>query len=120
MTTARLAKEMRLTILATTRNFTKRDKLKVTGVDHVIIDDGDIVEQVRELYPDGVDRVLELIGIQTLLNSLKTAKQGGIVDRNFLVLSFFVSMPKLLTRRGNEQIFKPIFTVHKTIQLMRW
>ena len=79
MTTARLAIDMRLTVLSTTRNPNKIDKLKANGVDHVIIDDGDIDGQVRELYPDGVDRVLELIGTKTLLNSLKTAKRGGIV-----------------------------------------
>jgi NADPH2:quinone reductase len=79
MTTARLAKDMGLSILSTTRNPNKADKLKANGVDHVIIDNGDVVGQVRELYPDGVDRVLELIGTKTLLNSLKTAKRGGIV-----------------------------------------
>ena len=79
MTTARIAKEMGLTILSTTRNPKKIDKLKANGVDHVIIDDGDVVGQVRELYSDGVDRVLELIGTKTLLNSLKSAKRGGIV-----------------------------------------
>jgi len=79
MTTARLAKDMGLTLLSTTRNPNKRDKLKANGVDHVIIDDGDVAGQVRELYPDGVDRVLELIGTKTLLNSLKSAKRGGIV-----------------------------------------
>ena len=79
MTTARLAKDMGLKILSTTRNPNKRDKLKVNGVDHVIIDDGDVAGQVRELFPDGVDRVLELIGTRTLLNSLKSAKRGGIV-----------------------------------------
>ena len=79
MTTARIAKDMGLTILSTTRNPKKIDKLKANGVDHVIIDDGDVVGQVRELYSDGVDRVLELIGTKTLLNSLKSAKRGGIV-----------------------------------------
>jgi NADPH:quinone reductase-like Zn-dependent oxidoreductase len=79
MTTARLAKDMGLTILSTTRNPNKRDRLKANGVDHVIIDDGDVAGQVRELCPDGVDRVLELVGTKTLLNSLKSAKRGGIV-----------------------------------------
>ena len=79
MTTTRLAKDMGLTILSTSRNPNKINKLKANGVDHVIIDDGDVVGQVRELYPDGVDRVLELIGTTTLLNSLRTAKRGGIV-----------------------------------------
>lgn len=79
MTTARLAKDMGLTILSTSRNPDKADKLKANGVDHVIIDYGDVVGHTRELYPDGVDRVLELIGTKTLLNSLKAAKRGGVV-----------------------------------------
>ncbi len=79
MTTARLAKDMGLTILSTTRNPNKVAKLKANGVDHVILDGGSVVKRVRDLYPNGVDRVLELIGTTTLLDSLKTAKSGGIV-----------------------------------------
>ena len=79
MTTARLAKDMGLTVLSTSRNPNKSDKLRANGVDHVIIDNGDVVEEVHALYPEGVDRVLELIGTKTLLNSLKSAKPGGIV-----------------------------------------
>jgi NADPH:quinone reductase-like Zn-dependent oxidoreductase len=45
MTTARLAIDMGLAILSTTRNPNKRDKLKANGVDHVIIDDGDVAGQ---------------------------------------------------------------------------
>jgi NADPH2:quinone reductase len=34
---------------------------------------------VRALYPQGVDRVLELIGTTTLLDSLKAAAKQGVV-----------------------------------------
>ena len=79
MTTTRLAKEMGLTVLATTRNPQKADKLRANGVDHVVIDDGRIHQKVREIVPNGVDRVLELVGTVTLRDSLKCAAAGGIV-----------------------------------------
>jgi NADPH:quinone reductase-like Zn-dependent oxidoreductase len=34
---------------------------------------------VREVCPSGVDKVLELVGMATLLDSLRCAKQPGIV-----------------------------------------
>ncbi|MCB0036160.1 MAG: zinc-binding dehydrogenase, partial [Anaerolineales bacterium] len=79
MTTTRLAKEMGLTVLATTRNPQKADKLRANGVDHVVIDDGRIHQKVCEIVPNGVDRVLELVGTVTLRDSLKCATVGGIV-----------------------------------------
>lgn len=102
MTAARLAKDMGLTILSTTRNPDKRDKLEANGVDHVIIDDGDVAGQVQELYPDGVDRVLELIGTKTLLNSLKSAKRGDVVCMTGILggewtLTYFTPMEDIPT-----------------------
>jgi len=79
MLTTRLAKGMGLTVLATTRNPAKADKLRRNGADSVLIDDGTIVEQVQRIFPDGVDRVLELVGTTTLRDSLQCAKRGGIV-----------------------------------------
>ena len=79
MTTTRLAKKMGLIIFATTRNPAKAERLRENGVDHILIDDGAIVKQVREIVADGVDLVLELIGTVTLLDSLQCARSGGIV-----------------------------------------
>lgn len=79
MTTTRLAKEMGVTILATTRNPQKADKLRANGVDHVVIDNGRIHKKIREIVPGGVDRVLELVGTVTLRDSLKCVAAGGIV-----------------------------------------
>ena len=50
-----------------------------SGADQVFIDTGSIAEQVREVGPGGVDKVLELIGTTTLKDSLHCARQGGIV-----------------------------------------
>jgi NADPH:quinone reductase-like Zn-dependent oxidoreductase len=46
---------------------------------HVLIDSGTIAQDLREFYPAGVDKVLELIGTTTLKDSLRCARQGGIV-----------------------------------------
>jgi len=45
----------------------------------VFIDTGSIAEQVKEVCPKGVDKVLELVGTTTLKDSLRCAKQRGIV-----------------------------------------
>jgi NADPH:quinone reductase-like Zn-dependent oxidoreductase len=79
MCATQLAKRFGLTVIATTRNQTKIETLKNNGVDHVVIDKGVIVDSVRKLFPDGVDRVLELVGTVTLLDSLQCTAPGGIV-----------------------------------------
>ena len=40
---------------------------------------GCIAGQVKEVFPRGVDKVLELIGSTTVQNSLRCTKQRGIV-----------------------------------------
>lgn len=79
MAATSIAKNMGLRVISTTRNPDKIEQLKEHGVDQVIVDDGAIVSKLRESFPDGVDRVLELVGNSTLRDSLKCAKPGGIV-----------------------------------------
>ena len=79
MTTAVLAKQRGLTVLATTRNPNKTTALEAVGVDHVIIDDGQIAERVRIVFPDGVDNALELIGTPTLPDTLAATRVHGVV-----------------------------------------
>ena len=79
MASAQLAKRFGLTVIATTRNPAKIEALKNNGVDHVVIDKGVIFDSVRQLFPNGVDRVLELVGTATLLDSLKCVTPGGLV-----------------------------------------
>jgi len=66
-------------IAATTRNPDREDLLRSSGVDQVFIDTGSIAEQVMEVCANGVDKVLELVGTTTLKDSLRCAKQRGIV-----------------------------------------
>ena len=68
-----------LTVSATTRSAAKKDALIAAGAEHVLLDEGTIVEQAHRLYPSGFDRVLELIGTTTLRDSLQATRRGGIV-----------------------------------------
>lgn len=79
MLSCQLAKSYGLTVISTTRNPDKKQALLDNGVDHVVIDNGNVKEQVREIYPEGVNKVLELIGTRTLKDSLKCIAQKGLV-----------------------------------------
>ena len=77
--TIALARAAGLELTATTRSATKADELVAAGATHVLVDDGSIAHKARAIYPDGFDRVLELVGATTLLDSLQAARRGGIV-----------------------------------------
>jgi NADPH2:quinone reductase len=79
MATAVLAKRRGMTVLATTRNPSKADALRGVGVDHVVIDDGEVAPRVREIVPEGVDDALELIGTPTLRDTLRATRLHGVV-----------------------------------------
>ena len=68
-----------LELTATTRSATKADELVAAGATHVLVDDGSIVDKARAIYSNGFDRVLELVGTTTLLDSLQAVRRGGIV-----------------------------------------
>jgi NADPH2:quinone reductase len=79
MLACQLAKHYGLTVIATTRNADKEIHLKENGADHVLIDNDEIRSKLKSLYPAGVDKVLELIGISTLKDSLQCIRTKGIV-----------------------------------------
>jgi NADPH:quinone reductase-like Zn-dependent oxidoreductase len=79
MAAAIVAKQRKMTVLATTRNPGKSAALTDIGVDHVLIDDGAVAPQVREIFPGGVDTALELVGTPTLPDTLLATKQHGVV-----------------------------------------
>ena len=74
-----MAKNAGLKVISTTRSEAKIDFLNKLGATDVIVDQVQIAGEIRKRYPQGVDRVLELIGASTLLDSLKTVRRGGIV-----------------------------------------
>lgn len=80
MTAARMAKQLGTTVIATTRRPERCQVLLDNGADHALVDGGELVESLRQVIPDGVDRVLELVGTVTLRDSLRCArKPGGVV-----------------------------------------
>ena len=79
MATAVLAKRIGMTVLSTTRSNAKAKALEHIGVDHVLIDDGNVAGAVRRLYPQGVDGALELVGTPTLPDTLRCVRVHGVV-----------------------------------------
>ena len=79
MATAILAKQRGMTVLSTTRDAGRAASLSAIGVDHVIIDDGDVAAQVRRIVPAGVDTALELVGTPTLPDTLRSVRVHGVV-----------------------------------------
>jgi NADPH:quinone reductase-like Zn-dependent oxidoreductase len=79
MATAILAKQRKMTVFSTTRNPGKTDVLTAIGVDHVLVDDGEVAAQVRAILPEGVDTALELVGTPTLPDTLRSVRVHGVV-----------------------------------------
>jgi len=76
---AAIAKSHGISVVSTTRKMEREKLLLENGADVVVVDDGQIAERVREKTGGGVNKVLELIGTTTLLDSLRCAKKHGIV-----------------------------------------
>jgi NADPH:quinone reductase-like Zn-dependent oxidoreductase len=76
---AAIAKSHGAIVSSTSRNPDRERLLRKAGADEVFIDTGTIAGEVKKVLPGGVDKVLELIGTTTLKDSLRCAKQGGIV-----------------------------------------
>ncbi len=76
---ASIAKDLGATVLATTRQPERAADLTAHGVDHPVVDTGEIVNQVRRIVPDGVDAALELVGTPTLPDTLAATRVHGTV-----------------------------------------
>lgn len=74
-----LAKMQGMTVYSTTRRPEGAELLRSVGVDHVIIDDGEIAGRVRELMPKGVDGAVELVGVNVMKDTLRAVRTGGTV-----------------------------------------
>jgi NADPH:quinone reductase-like Zn-dependent oxidoreductase len=92
---AAIAKDYGLTVFSTTRNPQRTKALSDLGVDHPIVDNGDVAAKVREIVPDGVNAALELIGTNVLPDTLKaTAVHGtvcftGMLSDNWTIPDFY-------------------------------
>jgi NADPH:quinone reductase len=74
-----IAKQEGVTVLTSTRSASKVALLTELGAARVLIENGNLSEEVRAFYPDGIDGVLDIIGNSTLLDSLRMARKGGRV-----------------------------------------
>jgi NADPH:quinone reductase-like Zn-dependent oxidoreductase len=79
LSAATIAKDLGATVLSTTRSVERAGELRAAGVDHPLVDNGTLAEQVRELMPDGVDAALELVGCSVLADTLRTVRRRGTV-----------------------------------------
>jgi NADPH:quinone reductase len=73
-----LAKDRGMTVVATTRRPERLDALRRVGVDHPVLDDGEIAAAVRAIVPGGVDVSLELVGVDTLPDTLRAPAVHGV------------------------------------------
>ncbi|MFJ9180604.1 alcohol dehydrogenase catalytic domain-containing protein [Streptomyces sp. NPDC102360] len=79
LSAAGIAKDLGATVLSTTRSEARARELRAAGVDHPLVDNGTVADQVRELMPDGVDAALELVGCSVLPDTLHTVRRHGTV-----------------------------------------
>jgi NADPH:quinone reductase len=79
LSAATMAKDIGATVISTTRHANRSDELRAIGVDHPIVDDETIVQQVRGLAPNGVDAALELVGCTVLPDTLGCVRLHGTV-----------------------------------------
>jgi NADPH:quinone reductase-like Zn-dependent oxidoreductase len=93
-------------VIATTRNPARAAALRDNGAAHVLIDTGAIAAQLREVAPDGVDKVLELIGTTTLMDSLRCAKPHGVV-----------CMVGMVGNKWSFDDFSPMEAIPSTVRL---
>ena len=101
-----LAKQLGMKVIATTRSARKESLLKALGADAVVIDKGQISEEVMQLHPEKVDKVIELLGNSSLADSLKYLRPMGSI-----VLAGF------LGGLGPLESFHPIFQIPNGIRL---
>jgi NADPH:quinone reductase len=91
---AALAKWRGATVLSTTRRADRLASLTEHGVDHPLLDAGEVAPAVHELYPGGVDAALDLVGTPTLPDTLRavrvhgTACFGGSLSNQWTVRDF--------------------------------
>ncbi|MCB9794616.1 MAG: zinc-binding dehydrogenase [Alphaproteobacteria bacterium] len=105
MMAAQLAKQMGLTVLATTRSPAKAEALRAQGVDHVLVDGGEIAAEVVQAHGK-VDRLLELVGGATVLDSLQCVRPQGVLCWTGFVSSVW-----------RIESFSPLFHLPHTVRL---
>lgn len=76
---AAIAARRGASVVSTTRQAEREALLRDAGAEDVVLDTGAIAAEVQRRWPGGVDKVLELVGTTTLVDTLHCAKSGGAV-----------------------------------------
>jgi NADPH2:quinone reductase len=74
-----LAKAAGAIVISTTRDSSKIDSVMQAGADVVLLDNEHLSHELQAIAPQGVDKVLELIGTVTLKHSLSLVAPRGIL-----------------------------------------
>jgi NADPH:quinone reductase-like Zn-dependent oxidoreductase len=84
---AAIARNHGASVLGTTRKKDRETeaKMRASGVGEVVVDTGAISIAVRKIWPEGADKVLELVGATTLSDSINCLKPGGVVCMSGIV-----------------------------------
>ncbi len=76
---AALARHVGVSVASTSRDPNRMDLLRDAGATQTFTDAGSIATTVNQSVPGGFDKVLELVGVSTLADSLRCCRKGGIV-----------------------------------------
>lgn len=101
-----LAKLNGLTVIATTRKADKKESLLKHGADFVVIETGKIEDEIKTIFPKGVDKTLELVGTPTLKDSLNSTAPFGTV-----------CMTGMLSEQWSITDFEPMEYIPATVNL---
>lgn len=74
---AAIAKSHGAFVAATTRKPEREQLLRANGAEQVFIDNGTLADQVKQT--EGFNKLLEMVGVTTLRDSLQCVKEGGTV-----------------------------------------
>jgi NADPH:quinone reductase-like Zn-dependent oxidoreductase len=123
---ALLARAQGASVTVTTRNSARVDSLRSLGIDDVIIDDGSILDEVQKRTP--FSKVLELVGVTTLEDSLRCVAPGGTVCmtgiagnkwtfESFTPMASIPTSVKLTTYAGNSDALleTPIENIYRDV-----
>ncbi|RDW71637.1 hypothetical protein BP6252_08200 [Coleophoma cylindrospora] len=129
---AAIAHNAGATVITTTRKSDEATAhmLRDNGADHIVVDDGSSVSQaVQRLQPSGVDKVLELIGATTLVESLSLLNKDGIcclvglVGGSHLVADFnplaMIQTERYLTAYGERNFAASNLPLDELIQQIK-
>src|SRR5882757_8061731 len=64
-------------VIATSRSADRAAMLEALGAGETLVEAPNLASRVREVHPDGVDAVLDIVGDTTILDSLAMLRRGG-------------------------------------------